>query len=158
METYRYAAEHSRHSLCFNGDIHSVGAYGRLRQTFPETEKVMLGRGILQDPGLVGELRMVEAQFAAKDPDTPVGNKKRNVVDKQTLRAFHDDICDGYKGVMSDDRNTLFKMKELWCYMSKSFTNPEKYLKKIKKAERLAEYYVIVDTLFREQELQQEWS
>jgi hypothetical protein len=64
----------------------------------------------------------------------------------------------GYKGVMSGDRNTLFKMKELWCYMSKSFTNPEKYLKKIKKTERLAEYYVIVDTLFREQELQQEWS
>ena len=158
METYRYAAEHSRHSLCFNGDIHSVGAYGRLRQTFPETEKVMLGRGILQDPGLVGELRMVEAQFETKDPGTPVGNKKRNVVDKQTLRAFHDDICDGYKGVMSGDRNTLFKMKELWCYMSKSFTNPEKYLKKIKKTERLAEYYVIVDTLFREQELQQEWS
>ena len=158
METYRYAAEHSRHSLCFNGDIHSAGAYGQLRQTFPETEKVMLGRGILQDPGLVGELRMVEAQFAAKDSDTPVGNKKRNVVDKQTLRAFHDDICDGYKGVMSGDRNTLFKMKELWCYMSKSFTNPEKYLKKIKKTERLAEYYVIVDTLFREQKLQQEWS
>ena len=158
METYRYAAEHSRHSLCFNGDIHSAGAYGQLRQTFPETEKVMLGRGILQDPGLVGELRMVEAQFEAKDSDTPVGNKKRNIVDKQTLRAFHDDICDGYKGVMSGDRNTLFKMKELWCYMSKSFTNPEKYLKKIKKTERLAEYYVIVDTLFREQELQQEWS
>ena len=118
----------------------------------------MLGRGILQDPGLVGELRMVEAQFETKDPGTPVGNKKRNVVDKQTLRAFHDDICDGYKGVMSGDRNTLFKMKELWCYMSKSFTNPEKYLKKIKKTERLAEYYVNVDTLFREQELQQEWS
>ena len=137
---------------------YSAGAYGWLGQTVPATEKVMLGRGMLQDPGLVGELRMVEAQFAAKDTGTPVGNKKCNVVDKQTLRAFHDDICDGYKGVMSGDRNTLFKMKELWCYMSKSFTNPEKYLKKIKKTERLAEYYVIVDTLFREQELQQEWS
>lgn len=101
---------------------------------------------------------MVEAQFEAKDSDTPVGSKKCNVVDKQTLRAFHDDICDGYKDVMSGDRNTLFKMKELWCYMSKSFTNPEKYLKKIKKTERLAEYYVIVDSLFREQEPQQEWS
>ena len=41
--------------------------------------------------------------------------------------------------------------------MSKSFTNPEKYLRDLKD-ERLAEYYVIVDTLFREQELQQEWS
>ena len=158
METYQYAAEHSRHSLCFNAVIHSGGAYEQLRQMFSMTEKVMLGRGILQNPGLVGELRMVEAQFEAKDSDTPVGSKKCNVVDKQTLRAFHDDICDGYKDVMSGDRNTLFKMKELWCYMSKSFTNPEKYLKKIKKTERLAEYYVIVDSLFREQEPQQEWS
>ncbi len=68
-----------------------TGGYGR---HFRKQKKVMLGRGILQDPGLVGELRMVEAQFAAKDTGTPVGNKKCNVVDKQTLRAFHDDICD----------------------------------------------------------------
>lgn len=136
MEQYQYAVEHSGHSLCFNGDIHSVEAYEKLLETFPSTEKVMLGRGILQNPGLVGELRACCRQ-----------------TDKETLRAFHDDICDGYKGVMSGDRNTLFKMKELWSYMSKSFTNPEKYLKKIKKTERLAEYYVIVDALFREQEL-----
>ena len=83
-----------------------MGSYGR---HFRKQKRSCLGRGILQDPGLVGELRMVEAQFEAKDSDTPVGNKKRNIVDKQTLRAFHDDICDGYKGVMSGDRNTLFK-------------------------------------------------
>lgn len=147
METYQYAVEHSRHSLCFNGDIHSTKAYEQLRQTFPATEKVMLGRGILQNPGLVGELK------SATKAGAPVVNEKYNTVNKQTLRAFHDDICDGYKGVMSGDRNTLFKMKELWGYMSKSFTNPEKYLKKIRKVERLAEYYVIVDALFREQEL-----
>ena len=158
MEQYQYAVEHSRHFLCFNGDIHSVEAYEKFRQAFPVTEKVMLGRGILQNPWLVGELRRAEDQFAVQDADVPLGNQLYNAVDKQTLRAFHDDICDGYKGVMSGDRNTLFKMKELWCYMGKSFTNPEKYLKKIKKTERLAEYYVIVDTLFREQKLQQERS
>ena len=32
------------------------------------------------------------------------------------------------------------------------FTNPQKYLKKIKKANRLAEYEEAVDALFREQE------
>ena len=80
------------------------------------------------------------------------------ILTRELLRHFHDDILLGYEEIMSGDRNVLFKMKELWCYMSKSFTNPEKYLKKIKKTERLAEYYVIVDTLFREQELQQEWS
>ena len=49
-----------------------TGGYGRHFQT----EKVMLGRGILQDPGLVGELRMVEAQFAAKDTGTPSWKQK----------------------------------------------------------------------------------
>ena len=85
METYQYAAEHSRHSLCFNGDIHSVGAYEQLRQMFPMTEKVMLGRGILQNPGLVGELQRVEAQFVAKD--TLVGNKKCNVISVTATKA-----------------------------------------------------------------------
>mgnify|MGYP004612617665 FL=1 len=140
MEQYEYATKHSHHSLCYNGDIHSVKAYEQLTEQFPMTEKVMLGRGILQDPGLAGKLKNT-------------GNSQDHRVKKQTLREFHDEICDGYKGVMSGDRNTLFKMKELWGYMGKSFTNPEKYLKKIRKTERLAEYYVIVDALFREQEL-----
>ncbi len=168
MEQYRYVAEHSRHSLCYNGDIHSAEAYEKLRLEFPHTDKVMLGRGILQNPGLVGKLRAVEsskfknAQGSIGQGEAAVclgqsaeasGMEQGTPLDKQTLRAFHDMVCDGYKEIMSGDRNTLFKMKELWCYMSKSFTNPEKYLKKIKKTERLAEYYVIVDALFREQEL-----
>ena len=53
---------------------------------------------------------------------------------------------------MSGDKNTLFKMKELWSYMGQSFTEPEKYLKKIRKAERMNEYEVAVAALFREQE------
>ena len=51
MEQYEYATKHSHHSLCYNGDIHSVKAYEQLTEQFPMTEKVMLGRGILQDPG-----------------------------------------------------------------------------------------------------------
>ena len=47
----------------------------------------------------------------------------------------------------------LFKLKALWIYLGTSFTNPQKYLKKIKKANRLAEYEEAVDSLFREQEL-----
>ena len=46
-----------------------------------------------------------------------------------------------------------FKLKALWIYLGTSFTNPQKYLKKIKKANRLAEYEEAVDSLFREQEL-----
>ena len=54
---------------------------------------------------------------------------------------------------ISGDKNVLFKLKALWIYLGMSFTNPQKYLKKIKKANRLAEYEEAVDALFREQEL-----
>ena len=111
-----------------------------MQERFSSVDCFMMGRGVLALPSLAREIR---------------GGK---AADKEEIRKFHDIVYHTYCQEVSGDRNVLFKMKELWCYMSKSFTNPEKYLKKIKKTERLAEYYVIVDTLFREQELQQEWS
>lgn len=113
----------------------------------------MLGRGIPENPGLVhscGQQKQTASRmrlWLRKHILPRIAYRKRHCV------PFHDEVCDGYKAVMSGDRNTLFKMKELWGYLGKSFTNPEKYLKKIRKTERLAEYYVIVDALFREQEL-----
>ena len=73
--------------------------------------------------------------------------------DKELLHAFCEDLCAGYACVISGDKNVLFKLKSLWIYLGMSFTNPQKYLKKIKKANRLAEYEEAVDALFREQEL-----
>ena len=69
---------------------------------------------------------------------------------KEKLKQFHDDVLEGYLAVMSGDRNTLFKMKELWAYLGKQFVEPEKYLKKIKKVTSVAEYRVIADTIFDE--------
>ena len=69
------------------------------------------------------------------------------------VHAFCEDLCAGYARVISGDKNVLFKLKALWIYLGMSFTNPQKYLKKIKKANRLAEYEEAVDALFREQEL-----
>ena len=54
---------------------------------------------------------------------------------------------------MSGERNVLFKMKESWFYMIYMFSNHEKYAKKIKKAQRLSDYELAVESLFREQEI-----
>lgn len=205
LETFWYAMEHSRHSLCYNGDIHSRADYERFcgwlqgnacaqepaemvesmgvpgRKTTAENacaqeskkslEKIMLGRGILMNPGLVAELRasmqeevvqerkMLTADTncncaqEARAASRPNPSESGRPCTKETLRAFHDDILSGYQAVMSGDKNTLFKMKELWFYLGTNFTAPEKYLKKIKKSERIAEYEAVVHALFREQEL-----
>lgn len=49
---------------------------------------------------------------------------------------------------MSGDIHALHKMKEVWIYMAPHFTNYEKYLKKIKKTNKMAEYLVTVEQLF----------
>ena len=138
MEAYRYACEHSRHSLCYNGDLFCLADYQAFCQTFPQTEKIMLGRGILMNPGLTASLR---------DPG------QAPILTRELLRHFHDDILLGYEEIMSGDRNVLFKMKELWFYLGHSFASPEKYLKKIRKAQRLSDYQDAVNALFASQEL-----
>lgn len=142
MECYRTAYETSRCSLCYNGDIFSPDDFQNLCREFPDTEKVMLGRGVLQNPWLIGMLRSAD----------PAGGEA-SAPDKELLHAFCEDLCAGYARVISGDKNVLFKLKALWIYLGMSFTNPQKYLKKIKKANRLAEYEEAVDALFREQEL-----
>lgn len=54
---------------------------------------------------------------------------------------------------MSGEKNTLFKMKELWFYMGPLFEDSDKFLKKIKKANRLKDYEIAVAQLLREREL-----
>lgn len=143
MDAFFYAMEHSRHSLCYNGNIFSLEDYVNLQRELQrpgtkEVTKVMLGRGILRNPGFIGNLKNSEV-----------------ILKKQTLREFHDDILNGYQSVMCGDKNTLFKMKELWFYLGNLFTNPDKYLKKVKKTERIAEYVACVNALFLEQELKE---
>lgn len=164
LEAFGIALEASGHALCYNGDIFTVQDYNNIIERFPDVERVMLGRGILADPGLIGKIKSEAAP--PTDPDsvngademqhpfvTEAGDTKEPESEKVRLRAFHDDILYGYQNIMSGDRNTLFKMKELWVYLGSRFTNPERYMKKIRKTERIKEYELVVDALFREQEL-----
>ena len=63
------------------------------------------------------------------------------------LRAFHDQIYQDYQEVSCGDKNVLFKMKELWCYLGTLFPDKEKQLKKIRKAEKLDRYEAVVEEL-----------
>lgn len=125
----------SKNPVCYNGDIFNVENYKKFTKTFPKAERIMMGRGFLANPGLAGEIR---------------GEKP---VDKETIHAFHDRLVEDYRVEMSGDRNVLFKMKEIWFYMSRIFTNSEKYAKKIRKAQKFQDYEDAVNHLFAEQEI-----
>lgn len=134
-------------SLCYNGDIVSSQSLETLLselavQNCNPPDSVMIGRGIIRNPGLAGQLKTQNCTAHTGSADT-----------KQVWLDFHNEILENYRKIMSGDLPVLFKMKDLWTYMSQSFTNSEKYLKKIRKANRISEYEIIVNSLFREQEI-----
>lgn len=134
-DVFAEALKKSKNPICYNGDIFTKNDYEEFRKEFPTVDCIMLGRGLLKNPGLIREI------------------KENKPVDKISLRAFHDELYAGYKEVLSGDKTILFKMKELWSFLGPIFTNYEKYVKKIKKCEKLYKYDEAVEKLFQEQEL-----
>ncbi len=127
---FEYAYVNSKNPICYNGNIHSKETYEKFLLRFSDVEAVMFGRGVITRPSLVGEI---------EGDDIP---------SKAILRAFHDDILEEYIKISSGERNVLFKMKELWFYMINMFEDTDKFLKKIKKTERLKDYTQIINGLF----------
>ncbi|MDE7323457.1 MAG: tRNA-dihydrouridine synthase family protein [Lachnospiraceae bacterium] len=123
--------------LCYNGDITSKKSYEELLSAIPQTDCVMIGRGILRNPVLVSQLKSSSA----------IGQP---ILKKESLKAFHDEIFEGYAAQMAGETPTLFKMKDLWTYLSESFEASDKHLKRIRKASDYTEYKAAVSSVFRD--------
>ena len=137
MPAFRVGFEGSRAPVCYNGDIFTVSDYETLCGDYPKLDRVMLGRGIISNPGLLDRI-------AAGADSGGAGTGK------ETLRQFHQMVYEGYREIMSGDRNVLFKMKELWACMIQIFSDNGKYIKRIKKSQRLEEYEAAVAAVFRD--------
>lgn len=135
LSAFSNGYEKSRADVCYNGDIFGREMYDKLLEQFPKLQRVMLGRGILRNPGLVCCI------------------KNGMEIDKEALRNFHNMIYEGYQCVLSGDKTVLFKMKELWSYMIHSFQYDTKIEKKIKKAQKRSEYEAAIQTLFSNYDL-----
>ena len=135
LEVFKDAINLSTNPICYNGDIFTSDDYKNFIKSFPEVNELMLGRGILANPGLINEIN------------------NNIVLDKELLKKFHDDILFNYIEVFKDDNIALYRMKELWGYMIYIFSNNKKYAKKIKKSQKLKDYNEAVLNLFNEQEI-----
>lgn len=138
LDIFTEAMRLSKNPVCYNGDIFTAKDYNQFTGSFPQVERIMCGRGLVANPGLMQAIQ---------------NNKP---LDKQVLRQFHDKIYEEYQDILYGEKNVLFKMKELWFYMIYMFSNAEKYAKKLKKAERLCDYEQAVASLFLEQDIVQE--
>lgn len=110
MEMFRYAAEHAKMPLCYNGDICSVEDVSTIEAQFPQVQSVMVGRALVGNPGLFS------------------GGTK-----PETLDAFLDELLETYCEVFGSRKNTMFRLKEHWFYLLKLFEGSEKLGKQLRK-------------------------
>lgn len=135
MEVFQMAVREGKAPICYNGDIFNKAVYEEFVKTNPSVEAVMLGRGILLDPGLLGQI------------------KGGGSTQKASVKDFHDELYHAYQEVLFGERVVLFKMKELWSYLHHLFSDSDKQWKKIRKANRFCEYEEAVDRLFVQSEI-----
>ncbi len=141
-EAFEYAMKNSKNPICYNGDIFSVDDYRSFKEGHSAAKSIMLGRGLLSNPFLAEEI--YKGTKNVVDEAAVTMTKER----LKQLQAFHDDLYNEYKSILSGDQNVLFKMKELWNYMIKMWPAEEKAQKAIRKVKKCAEYERIVGELF----------
>ncbi|GEP65621.1 tRNA-dihydrouridine synthase [Clostridium beijerinckii] len=135
LNVFRDALSLSNNPVCYNGDIFTINDYNKLVADFPEVNTVMLGRGILANPGLISIIK--------NDINTS----------KNILKDFHDEILNRYIEVFPEDVYAINRMKELFGYMIYIFSDNKEYAKKIRSAQKLSDYTEAVQSLFTEQEI-----
>lgn len=125
----------TKHSICYNGDIIHLSGLQKLDNKWDNCDKYMLGRGLIARPGML--------QVLGSDEYTATISKE----EWNRFKGFHDELVEGYYAYMCEERNTLFKMKELWTWWAVMFPGKEKIIKKIKKVTTLQEYSLLVNML-----------
>lgn len=136
LDTFEVALNNLSCPICYNGDIHSLSQFRAFQDQFPSVDKVMLGRGILKNPGLINEIN------------------KGVTINSEELLSLHNDVLTGYQEYISGDINILYKMKEWWCYLGESYNHSQtakKLIKKIMKCKSLKEYRSLATQLIIEE-------
>ncbi len=133
MEFYRYAMEHSKNPLVYNGDIYTVED---VRFHEGNATALMLGRGLLYNPELLMNYR-----------EECTLNIDRSQLDLKRFRSFHDDLYHGYQEIMSPDINVIYHLKGLWIYWENLFPENKRIVKKILKSKKYVEYEALLREL-----------
>ena len=134
MAAFDYAFTHSKNPICYNGNLCTVTQIDRFHKAYPEINSLMIGRGLIADPGML----------------TPGGTTAA------ALEAFYDELMSEYIICFGGPRNAMFRMKENWRYLLCKFEGSEKLGKRLRKTTDLTEFKAITEEIFRTLPLRKE--
>jgi tRNA-dihydrouridine synthase len=126
MEMFAYCAENSKNPVCYNGDICSLEDIERIKVRFPQVDSVMIGRGLIGDPGML----------------TPGGTTV------EALEGLFDAMLNEYLTAFGGSRNAMFRLKEHWGMLIHRFEDSEKLGKRLRKTTDMEEYKAITREIF----------
>ncbi len=127
MDMFRFCMEHSKNPVCYNGDITDRSKAERLQQEYPGVDAVMIGRGLIADPGML----------------TPGGTTGK------ALEGYMNELLEEYLVSFGGSRNAMFRLKEHWGLLIPKFCKDEKLAKRLRKTTDLSEYRTITAEIFR---------
>ncbi|MBE7630184.1 tRNA dihydrouridine synthase [Tenacibaculum piscium] len=130
LDAFQKCIDVAKHQLYYNGDITNVAGFKAMQERFPSIDHFMIGRGLIADPFLP---QMI------KDNTTEYPEDRW-----QRFEAFHNEIYQQYDEALSGPTPIKMKMLGFWEYFSKSFDNPQKTYKQIKKAGNQKKYQLAV--------------
>ena len=125
MEMFDYAAANSRNPLCYNGDILSLQQAAQLQEKYPEIQSVMVGRGLIADPGMFS-----------------------GGTDKARLEAFMNELMAVYEVEFGGSRNAIFRLKENWGFLHSRFEGCDKLWKRLRKTTDAGEFKSVSAEIF----------
>ena len=111
MEAFAQAVEKSPFPVCYNGNINSLADAEKITAQFPTVESIMIGRGLVADPGMLS-----------------------GGTDRETLKAFLNELSDTYCTVFESKRNAIYRMKDNWHYLISLFEGSDKLWKEMRKS------------------------
>ena len=125
MEMFDYAVRNSVNPLCYNGDILSLEQAAVLQETYPQIQSVMIGRGLIADPGMLS-----------------------GGTDKAALEGFMNELMAVYEVEFGGSRNAIFRLKENWGFLHNRFEGCDKLWKRLRKTTDAAEFKSISAEIF----------
>ena len=138
-DAFRYCIANSKAPVCYNGNLCSVAQIETFKAQFPTVGSVMIGRGLVGDPGML----------------TPGGTTV------QALESFMDTLLEDYQIAFGSARNAMFRLKENWHLLLCRFEGSEKLGKQLRKATDIREFRSvtkqILHTLPLAPQLQPDW-
>jgi tRNA-dihydrouridine synthase len=126
MDAFRYCLENSKAPVCYNGNLCAVSQIEAFQKEFPQVQSVMIGRGLIGDPGML----------------TPGGTTA------SALESFMDTLLEEYQIAFGSARNAMFRLKENWHLLAGRFEGSEKLVKRLRKTTDLEEYKLIAKEIF----------